>query len=73
MRDGYNLIKKNEKERGFVLLAVLAFIAFILPVILLVLSTISAETMAVGEAVKGAKAERAADQAMESAVSVLLQ
>jgi len=73
MRDVYNLIKQNEKERGFVLLAVLAFIAFILPVILLVLSTISAETMAVGEAVKGAKAERAADQAMESAVSVLLQ
>ncbi|RKX31485.1 MAG: hypothetical protein DRP22_03700, partial [Verrucomicrobia bacterium] len=61
------------EERGFVLLAVLAFIAFILPVILLVLSTVSTETMSVGEAIKGAKAERAAEQAVESGVSVLLQ
>lgn len=64
---------RNRKERGFVLLAVLAFIAFIMPVILLVLSTISAETMSVGERMKGAKAERAAEQAIGNAQSILYQ
>jgi len=73
MRGETNNVMSRGEERGFVLLAVLAFIAFILPVILLVLSTVSTETMSVGEAIKGAKAERAAEQAVESGVSVLLQ
>ncbi len=73
MRDGCGLVMRNGNKRGFVLLAVLAFIAFIMPVILLVLATISAETMSVGERVKGAKADRAAEQSIGSAASLLLQ
>jgi hypothetical protein len=73
MRDGLKPIIRKGGQQGFVLLAVLAFIAIILPVILLVLSTVSTETMSVGEAVKGAKADRAAEQAIGNATSLLIQ
>jgi len=51
----------------------MAFIAIILPLIILVLSTISTEVTSVGEAVKGSKAETAAETAVSNAISLIVQ
>ncbi len=65
--------RNKKSEKGFVLLAVIAFIAILLPIIILVLSTVSTETISVGEAVKGSKAETAAEMAVSNALSLIVQ
>lgn len=60
-------------RRGIILLAVLVFVALLLPLITLVLTSINTESVATAEAIKGAKAELAAEKAINDAISLVVQ
>jgi len=66
-------LARPRAREGFVLLVVIAFIALMLPLIVVVLATISTETVSVAEAIKGSRAEAAAEQATAEAISIVLQ
>ena len=60
-------------RRGVILLAVLVFVALLLPLVTLVLTSINTESVSTAEAIKGAKAELAAEKAINDAVSLVVQ
>ena len=66
-------VGRSRSREGFVLLVVIAFIAVMLPLIIVVLATVSTETVSVAGAIKGSKAEAAAEQATTEAISIVLQ
>lgn len=61
------------RRRGVVLLAVLIFIALLLPLVTLVLTSINTEQVATAEAIKGTKADLAAEKALNDAISLVVQ
>jgi hypothetical protein len=60
-------------RRGVILLAVLVFVALLLPLVTLVLTSINTESVSTAETIKGAKAEMAAEKAINDAVSLVVQ
>jgi hypothetical protein len=56
-----------------ILLAVLVFVALLLPLITLVLTSINTESVSTAEAIKGAKAELAAEKAINDAIALVVQ
>jgi hypothetical protein len=63
----------GSRRRGVVLLAVLIFIALLLPLVTLVLTSINTEQVATAEAIKGTKADLAAEKALNDAISLVVQ
>jgi hypothetical protein len=63
----------GRRRRGIVLLAVLVFVALLLPLVTLVLTSINTESVATAEAVKGSRAELAAQKALNDAISLVVQ
>lgn len=61
------------RARGVILLAVLVFVALLLPLITLVLTSINTESVSTAEAIKGAKAELAAEKAINDAIALVVQ
>ncbi len=61
------------RSRGVILLAVLVFVALLLPLITLVLTSINTESVSTAEAIKGAKAELAAEKAINDAIALVVQ
>ncbi len=61
------------RREGVILLAVLVFVALLLPLITLVLTSINTESVATAEAIKGTKAEMAAEKAINDAISLVVQ
>jgi len=61
------------RRRGVILLAVLVFIALLLPLITLVMTSINTESVSTAEAIKGAKANLAAEKAVNDAITLVVQ
>ncbi|MBN2081879.1 hypothetical protein JW859_06675 [bacterium] len=68
-----HLARPETERRGVILLAVLVFVALLLPLITLVLTSINTESVSTAEAIKGAKAEMAAEKAINDAISLVVQ
>lgn len=68
-----SLARLDTRRRGVILLAVLVFVALLLPLITLVLTSINTESVSTAEAIKGAKAEMAAEKAINDAISLVVQ
>jgi len=64
---------RDEGRQGYILLAVIVFIALLLPIVTLVLSTVGQETIAANNLIVETKTRMAADAAVNSAISVLVE
>src|SRR5690242_19665062 len=63
----------GRRRKGIVLLAVLVFVAILLPLVTLVLTSINTESVSTAEAVKGSRAELAAQKALNDSISLVVQ
>jgi hypothetical protein len=63
----------GKRDGGYILLAVLVFIALLLPLTTLVLSTVGQETIAANNLIVESKTKSAADAAVKSAISLVVE